>query len=70
MGVDPASDAAVRGLNPGDRIIGVGNIDVSSMTDINLALEKARAQQRDSVLLFLQTVTGQPAHVAVKLTGK
>jgi serine protease Do len=70
MGVDPASDAAVRGLNPGDRIIGVGNIDVSSMTDVNLALEKARAQQRDSVLLFLQTVAGQPAHVAVRLTDK
>lgn len=70
MGVDPASDAAVRGLNPGDRIIGVGNIDVSSMTDVNLALEKARAQQRDSVLLFLQTVAGQPAHMAVKLADK
>lgn len=70
MGIDPTSDAAVRNLlNPGDRIIGVGNIDVSSMTDVNLALEKARAQKRDSVLLFLQTVAGQPAHVAVKLTG-
>ncbi|MEQ1755051.1 MAG: trypsin-like peptidase domain-containing protein [Micropepsaceae bacterium] len=70
MGIDPASDAAARGLNPGDRIVAVGSVDVTSMTDVNLALEKARSQKRDSVLLFVVTANGASTHTAVKLDAK
>lgn len=70
MGIDPASDAAARGLNPGDRIVAVGSVDVVSMTDVNLALEKAKSQKRDSVLLFVVTAKGESTHTAIKLDNK
>jgi serine protease Do len=70
MGIDPASDAASRGLNPGDRIVAVGSVEVSSLADINLALEKAKSMNRDSVLLFVETVAGESTQKAVKLDTK
>jgi len=70
MGIDPASDAASRGLNPGDRIVAVGSVEVSSLADINLALEKAKSMNRDSVLLFVETVAGESTQKAVKLEAK
>lgn len=70
MGIDPASDAASRGLSPGDRIVAVGSVEVSSLADINLALEKAKSMNRDSVLLFVVTASGQSAQKAVRLDQK
>ena len=70
MGIDPASDAASRGLNPGDRIVAVGSVEVSSLADINLALEKAKSMNRDSVLLFVETAAGESTQKAVKLNAK
>lgn len=70
MGIDPSSDAASRGLNPGDRIVAVGSVEVSSLADINLALEKAKSMNRDSVLLFVETVAGVSTQKAVKLDTK
>jgi serine protease Do len=70
MGIDPASDAASRGLNPGDRIVAVGSVEVSSLADINLALEKAKSMNRDSVLLFVVTAAGESTQKAVKLEPK
>jgi serine protease Do len=68
MGIDPNSDAALRGLNPGDRIVAVGSDDIKSMTDVNLALEEAKSLKRDAVLLFVVTARGENTHVAVKLS--
>jgi serine protease Do len=70
MGIDPASDAASRGLNPGDRIVAVGSVEVSSLADINLALEKAKSMNRDSVLLFVVTAAGESTQKAVKLEAR
>jgi serine protease Do len=70
MGIDPASDAASRGLNPGDRIVAVGSVEVSSLADINLALEKAKSMNRDSVLLFVVTAAGESTQTAVKLDAR
>jgi serine protease Do len=70
MGIDPASDAASRGLNPGDRIVAVGSVEVSSLADINLALEKAKSMNRDSVLLFVVTAAGESTQKAVKLDAR
>jgi serine protease Do len=67
--LDPSSDAAVRGLRVGDRIVGVGTEDVSSLADVNLAVEQAKALKRPSVLLFIETQRGGKARVPVKLSG-
>jgi serine protease Do len=65
--IDPMGDAATRGLRIGDRIVGVGTANVSSLTDINLAIEAAKAAKRPSVLLFIETARGGRAHVPVKI---
>ena len=70
MGIDPLSDAGSRGLNPGDRIVAIGGVEVSSLADVNLALEKAKAGNRDSILLFTESLTGEAAQKVVKLQKK
>ncbi|MCE9521045.1 MAG: trypsin-like peptidase domain-containing protein [Alphaproteobacteria bacterium] len=64
--LDLSSDAAQRGLRPGDRIVAVGGADVSSMGDVNLAVEQAKSLKRPMVLLFVITQAGATTHVAVK----
>ena len=54
-------------MRAGDRIIAVGGEDVGSLTDINLAIEQARALKRTSVLLFVVTQQGGRTHMPVKL---
>jgi serine protease Do len=66
-GIDPSSDAATRGLQPGDRIVAVGGSNVTSLADINLAVEQAKGLKRDSVLLFVVNPRGIKRDVAVKL---
>ena len=65
--IDLSSDAAQRGLRPGDRIVAVGGDDVKSLGDVNLAVEQAKALKRPVVLLFVVTKSGSKNHVAVKL---
>jgi serine protease Do len=65
--IDPIGNAADRGLRVGDRIVGVGTADVNSLTDINLAIEAAKAAKRPSVLLFVVTARGAKGHVPVKI---
>jgi serine protease Do len=65
--VDLASDAAIRGLKAGDRIVAVGGTKVDSLTDINLAIEQARALKRTMVLLFVENQRGGKRDVPVKL---
>ncbi|MFN9358558.1 MAG: trypsin-like peptidase domain-containing protein [Alphaproteobacteria bacterium] len=66
MGIDPASDAAARNFGPGDRIVAVGSVEVSSLADVNLALEKAKALNRDSVLLFVVKANGESRQETVR----
>jgi serine protease Do len=65
--VDPMSDAAVRGLRAGDRIVAVGGEEVKSLGDVNLAVEQAKALKRGMVLLFVATPTGGKTPVPVKI---
>ena len=51
-------------------IVAVGSVEVSSLADINLALEKAKSMNRDSVLLFVVTAAGESTQKAVKLGAK
>jgi serine protease Do len=65
--VDPASDAAARGLRVGDRIVAVGGGEVKSLGDVNLAIEQAKAHKRPMVLLFVVNPRGGKTPVPVKL---
>ncbi len=65
--LDPASEAALKGLRAGDRIVAVGSLDVGSLSDINTAIAKARSLKRSSVLLFVETQAGGKAHVPLTL---
>jgi serine protease Do len=66
--IDPDSDAAERGLRPGDRIVAVGGNEVKSVEEVNSAIATAKSQKRGSVLLFVETQRGAKAYVPVKLT--
>lgn len=65
--VELTSDAALRGLKPGDRIVAVGGTKVNSLVDINLAIEQARSLKRTMVLLFVENQRGGKRDVPVKL---
>lgn len=68
--VDPDGDAAARGLRPGDRILAVSGDDVTSLVDVNLAIEQARSLKRDVVLLDVINQQGAKVHVPVKLIAR
>jgi serine protease Do len=59
VSVDPESDAAAKGMSPGDVIVRVGNLDVQLPSDVEDALDDARSMGRDSVLLLVTNDTGQ-----------
>jgi hypothetical protein len=46
--------------------VAVGSVEVSSLADVNLALEKAKALNRDSVLLFVVKANGESRQETVR----
>jgi serine protease Do len=64
--VDPNSDAADKGLEPGDVLVSVANRPVRSPQDVKASIAAAQAAHRDTVLVL---VTGQGGQrfVAIKL---
>jgi serine protease Do len=66
--VDPDSDAAERGLRPGDRIIAVAGNEVRAISDVKSAVDGAKSAKRPSVLLFVETNRGK-VYVPVKLSA-
>jgi serine protease Do len=53
QGVDPSSDAAQKGVRPGDVIEAIGGRKVSSAQDAAQAVAQAKAQHRKDVLLLV-----------------
>jgi serine protease Do len=49
--VDETSDAALKGLRPGDVIDGIQQANVASMADADQALSRAKEESRNIVLL-------------------
>jgi serine protease Do len=64
--VDPNSDAADKGLEPGDVLVSIANHPVRSPQDVKASIAAAQAAHRDTVLVL---VTGQGGQrfVAIKL---
>ena len=66
MGVDPASEAAEKGLQPGDLIVEAGQEKVSSVAELQARIEAARDAGRRSILLLVRR-DGNPRFVALSL---
>jgi serine protease Do len=64
--VNPASDAAEKGLQPGDVIKRVGGRPANSPADVRAALSAARAEHRDEVLLLVNH-QGRNIYLPVKV---
>jgi serine protease Do len=64
--VDPASDAAAKGIMPGDVITEAGQQPVASAEDFTARIEDARDAGRSSLLLLIRR-EGDPRFVAVVL---
>jgi serine protease Do len=67
--VDPSSDAAEKGLKPGDVILEVSGQTVSSPNDVLSGIKKAQDMKRTAVLLHIKSAE-QNRLVAVQLTKK
>ena len=66
--VDPASDAAQKGLRPGDVIQALNGRRINSMADVAAAMQAARAEHRKEVLLLVMR-GGRHIYVPVKPMG-
>ena len=64
--VDPASDAAGKGVRPGDVIVAVNREPARSVETLTQAIEDARAKHRNSVLLLIAR-NGDQRFVSVEL---
>ncbi|HEY3776653.1 MAG TPA: Do family serine endopeptidase [Rhizomicrobium sp.] len=64
--VDPESDAADKGIQPGDVVVSVGNKSVHTPQDIKSQLAGAHATGRKSVLVLIDGNNGQ-RFVALKI---
>ncbi|WEF23315.1 Do family serine endopeptidase [Paracoccus sp. S3-43] len=62
--VDPSSEAAEKGLAPGDIITEAGQQPVASISDLNARIDEAREAGRKSLLVLVRRA-GEPRFVAL-----
>lgn len=65
--VEPGSEAASKGLRPGDAILEAGGRDVRSVEDFQDAADDARARGRQALLVFVGGQGGQRRYAALEL---
>jgi serine protease Do len=56
-----------NGMQPGDRITGVGSISVMTLADVEAALEAAKARDDEAVIVYVESPMGGRRHVSVRL---
>jgi serine protease Do len=57
--VDPAGEAALKGLRAGDVIRRVGSVNVRQPSDVSREVEEARRAGRESVLMLVASAEGE-----------
>jgi len=67
--VDPASDAAGKGLRRGDVVVSVNRTPVATAADVSRIVGQAKAAGRTSVVLFVQRSRGQGGFIAVNINN-
>jgi serine protease Do len=65
--VDPTSDAADQGLQPGDVVLKINNRNIADAGDIRNGVAEAKKAGRKSVLLLVARSQGQTGFVAVNI---
>ena len=65
--VDPNSDAAQKGFQPGDIILSINQTPTPTPEAAAAALESARRQGRNSVLILVRRGNTPPAYIGVEL---
>jgi serine protease Do len=65
--VDPNSDAADKGIQPGDVVVSIANKPVHTPQDIKNGVSEAQAAGRSAVLVLLADQNGQERFVALKI---
>lgn len=65
--VDPNSDAAAKGLQPGDVVQRIGSREVHTPADVQSGVAEARKGGRKSVLLLVASAQGGSRFVAVEI---
>ncbi len=65
--LEPDSEAARKGLRPGDAILEAGGRDVRTIEDFRAAAEAARARGRAALLVFVAMQGGQQRYAALDL---
>jgi len=65
--VERSSEAASKGLRPGDAILEAGGRDLRSIDDLQAAVDEARSRGRKALLVFVATQGGQRRYAALEL---
>ncbi|MBI1265405.1 MAG: Do family serine endopeptidase [Alphaproteobacteria bacterium] len=65
--IEPDSEAARKGLRPGDAILEAGGRDVRTVADFRAAAEEVRARGRAALLVFVAMQGGQQRYAALDL---
>jgi serine protease Do len=63
------SDAETRGLRIGDRVLKIGGREIATLSDVNLAVEQARALKRDYIMMQVINSFGVRGMIALKLAN-
>ncbi|MBI1234597.1 MAG: Do family serine endopeptidase [Alphaproteobacteria bacterium] len=66
--VEPRSEAAEKGLRPGDIIVEAGGATIQSVSDLTEAVDDARGEGRPAILLLVQN-GGAQRYIALQLDG-
>ena len=68
--LDPSSDAAGKGLQPGDVILSVNQVTIRSAADMTAQINAARAAGRTQVALLVQRGAGPARFLPVRINAR